>query len=182
MIQPGQFIPVLKLDLAGQETWRYEAKVLQVAPNAVLLVAGFNRPAMLFHGILLGQGDPFVEIYLTDRWYNIYEIHDKTTGQIKGWYCNISLPAEFQPDSISYVDLALDLLVYPDGRMIVLDEDEFAALDINETRRETARRALNELKGWFDQPVSLRLEALNLNPTVLFIPPHQPQDHQEKSQ
>ena len=57
MIQPGQFIPVLKLDLAGQETWRYEAKVLQVAPNAVLLVAGFNRPAMLFHGILLGQGD-----------------------------------------------------------------------------------------------------------------------------
>ena len=182
MMHPGQLISVLKLNLAGQETWRYEAKVLQVSANAVLLMAGFNRPEMLFHGILLGQGDPFVEIYLNDRWYNIYEIHDKADGRIKGWYCNISLPAVFGDDTISYVDLALDLLVYPDGRMLVLDEDEFAELNLDETRQEQARRALNELKGWFDQPVSLRLEALILTPAMLFVPPYQPQDNQEKSQ
>jgi len=182
MMDPGQFISVLKLNLAGQETWRYEAKVLQVSVNAVLLVAGFNRPEMMFHGILLGQGDPFVEIYLNDRWYNIYEIHDKADGRIKGWYCNISLPAEFGENTISYIDLALDLLVYPDGRMLVLDEDEFAELNLDETRQEGARRALDELKGWFDQPVSLHLEALNLTPTMLFLPPCQPQDNQEKSQ
>ena len=48
--------------------------------------------------------------------------------------------------------------------MLVLDEDEFAELNLDETRQERARRALDELKGWFDQPVSLRLEALNLTP------------------
>ena len=151
MIHPGQSIVVLKLNLAGQETWRYEAKVLQVSPNAVLLVAGFNRPEMMFHGILLGQGDPFIEIYFNDRWYNIYEIHDTADGHIKGWYCNISLPAVFGEDSISYVDLALDLLVYPDGRQLVLDEDEFADLEITPETCLKALAALEELMAEFSR-------------------------------
>jgi protein associated with RNAse G/E len=173
-MHPGQLISVFKLNLAGEETWRYAAKVLQVSDHAILLVAGFNRPERMFHGILLGQGDPFVEIYMNDRWYNIYEIHDKADGCIKGWYCNISLPAEFGDDSISYVDLALDLLVYPDGQMLVLDEDEFAELNLDETQQERARRALNELKGWFDQPVSLRLEKLDFLVCPLLRSPDQP--------
>ena len=38
-------------------------------------------------------------------------------------------------DVISYVDLALDLWVAPDGTQTVLDEDEFAAIDLDaETR------------------------------------------------
>ena len=162
MIEAGQMISVLKLDVEGRETWRYEAKVLKVTERAVLLVAGFNRPEMMFHGILLGEGDPFIEIYYADRWYNLYEIHDKGDGRIKGWYCNISLPAEFGPDTVSYVDLALDLLVYPDGRMQVLDEDEFAALELDETRRENARRVLLELQNWFSEQNNLRLEEVNL--------------------
>jgi hypothetical protein len=156
-MHPGQLISVFKLNLAGEETWRYAAKVLQVSDHAILLVAGFNRPERMFHGILLGQGDPFVEIYMNDRWYN-----------------NISLPAEFGDDSISYVDLALDLLVYPDGQMLVLDEDEFAELNLDETQQERARRALNELKGWFDQPVSLRLEKLDFLVCPLLRSPDQP--------
>lgn len=173
-MHPGQLISVRKLNLAGNETWRYEAKVLQVSPNAVLLVAGFNRPERMFHGILLGQGDPFVEIYFNDRWYNIYEIHDKADGRIKGWYCNITLPAEFGEDSISYVDLALDLLVYPDGQMLVLDEDEFAELNLNKTRQAQARRALDELQGWFKPPLNLRLEEYSLSTGPAARTPDQP--------
>ena len=175
-------IVVQKFNHNGQLITKYDGAVLDSGPHWVCLRAIFQRADVNLGFVTFRQGDVFIEWFYDDRWYNIFAIHDRDTGELKGWYCNISLPAEFQPDSISYVDLALDLLVYPDGRMIVLDEDEFAALDINETRRETARRALNELKGWFDQPVSLRLEALNLNPTVLFIPPHQPQNNQEKSQ
>ena len=128
----------------------------------------------MFHGILLGQGDPFVEIYFNDRWYNIYEIHDKADGRIKGWYCNITLPAEFGQDSISYVDLALDLLVYPDGQMLVLDEDEFAELNLDKTRQAQARRALDELQGWFKSPLILRLEELSLSTFPAASTPDQP--------
>ena len=43
-------------------------------------------------------------------------------------------------------DLALDLWVAPDGRTLVLDEEEFAALPLRPMEREAARRALAELQ------------------------------------
>ena len=47
---------------------------------------------------------------------------------------------------ISYVDLALDLWVAPDGTQTVLDKDEFAALDLDEDTRLQAWSALQELQ------------------------------------
>jgi predicted RNA-binding protein associated with RNAse of E/G family len=71
------------------------------------------------------------------------------------------MPAEISvgqaPLQISYVDLALDLLVFPDGRQLVLDEDEFAALDLNASTITSAHAALEELKVIFKAPVRLRL-------------------------
>ncbi len=107
---------VIKRNVEGEETWRYPARVLHRKPGAVLIEAYFNRPDTPFHGILLGQGDRFLEAYYSDRWYNLFEIHDRLDDSLKGWYCNVTLPAEIGEPTISYIDLALDLLVYPDGR------------------------------------------------------------------
>ena len=43
------------------------------------------------------------------------------------YYCNLGLPIAGQHDVYQFVDLDLDLLVYPGGRHAILDEDEFAA-------------------------------------------------------
>jgi hypothetical protein len=137
---------VIKRDLQGQETWRYRGSILQVCPNFIRLEAAFNRPDTPFFGILLGQGDRFVETFYTDRWYNIFEIHDRQDDSLKGWYCNIAYPAIIQESTISYIDLALDLLVYPDGRQLVLDEDEFYALPLSDQDRKHACAALAELQ------------------------------------
>ena len=54
---------------------------------------------------------------------------------------------------IRYADLALDLLVFPDGRQLVLDEDEFAGLDLPRILQEQARAGLRELQRLFtDNP------------------------------
>ena len=135
---------VIKRNVEGEETWRYPAKVLRRKPGAMLIEAYFNRPDTPFHGITLAQGDRFIEAYYRDRWYNLFEIHDHLDGSLKGWYCNVALPAEIDADTISYVDLALDLLVYPDGKQLVLDEDEFTGLAITP---EVRRQALDALKG-----------------------------------
>ena len=124
----GQPITVIKLNPAGQETWRYTGHVLQRQDGQVTLEALFNREDIPFHGILLGKGDRFVETYYADHWYNIFEIHDRADDRLKGWYCNVTKPAELSPDEVCYVDLALDLLVYPDGSYLILDEDEFSAV------------------------------------------------------
>jgi len=76
-----------------------------------------------------------VEVYYTDRFYNIFEIHDRDDRYLKGWYCNVGPPAVMEADNrLSYVDLALDLWVVPDGVQTELDEDEFAALDLARKR------------------------------------------------
>lgn len=141
----GQSITVVKLNLAGQETWRYTGHVLQRQDGQVTLEALFNREDIPFHGILLGKGDRFIETYYADHWYNIFEIHDRADDRLKGWYCNVTRPAELSPDEVCYVDLALDLLVYPDGSYLILDEDEFSALGVDDFTRIKARQALDEL-------------------------------------
>jgi hypothetical protein len=145
-------VVVIKRIPPGEEKWRYAGRILERSAGWVKLEAFFNRDDLPFHEIVLGRGDRFVETYYSDRWFNIFEIHDRSDDHLKGWYCNVSLPAEIGDGQISYVDLALDLLVYPDGRQLVLDEDEFVALDLPAEWRAQAMRALGELQSMFLTP------------------------------
>lgn len=142
-------ITVSKLDIHGRETWRYSGKVLERGEAFIQLEALFDRDDAVFHGITLQRGDRFVEIFYSDRWYNIFEIYDRDKNLLKGWYCNIGLPAEIEDSRVSYRDLALDLLVHPDGTQFVLDEDEFAILPLDEDQRRQACQALDELQEHF---------------------------------
>ena len=142
-IQPE--ITVIKMNLLGEETWRYQGFILEKNEKSLLIEAFFNREDLLFNGITLKENDRFLERYYQDRWYNIFEIHDRDDDCIKGWYCNVTRPAVFHSDSIAYVDLALDLLVYPDGKYLILDEDEFENLPLDSETQTRAHQALEEL-------------------------------------
>ena len=144
-------IRVLKRNLQGEVTWQYEGHVLRHEPNAVVLEAYFNRPDLPFMDTVFREKDRFVETFYTDRWYNIFEIYDRDDGKLKGWYCNIGQPAALGNGTISYIDLALDLWVSPDGTPTVLDEDEFNALNLEPADREQALRALDELRKLFEK-------------------------------
>ena len=145
-------ITVVKLDAAGKETWRYQGRILRHEGSQLVLEAFFDRDDMLFHGMPLCRGDRFVETYYTDRWYNVYEIHSRADDSLRGWYCNVSLPARLDGDKLFFTDLALDLLVFPDGRQIVLDEDEFYRLNLAPQTLERALSTLEELQARFKQP------------------------------
>ncbi len=156
-------ITVIKRNIAGQETWRYSGHVLKRTNNAVILEALFNMDDTSFMGIVLKRGDRFVELYYFDHWYNIFQIHDRDDDTLKGWYCNISQPAVFESeDRLSFIDLALDLWVSPSGTQTVLDEDEFAALSLDEATKLKALSALDELKAIFSSPkaFSITLETI----------------------
>lgn len=157
-----QDIAIIKRNIQGDETFRYTGRVLRSGANGILVEAFFNRPDFLFNGMWLNEGDRFVELYFTDRWYNIFEIHERGDDTLKGWYCNVTRPAEIQNGSISYIDLALDLLVFPDGSQIVLDEDEFSELDLDASTSQMARNGLEGLKAIFKPPIEFRLETVDL--------------------
>ena len=143
-------ITVIKRNLAGQVVIQYSARVLRSRSNYVVLEARFNHADTPILDAILKSNDRFVEIYYTDRWYNIFAVHDRDDDRIKGFYCNIGCPAVLESGGrISYVDLALDLWVAPDGTQTVLDEDEFTALDLDAETRRQARAGLKELQQLF---------------------------------
>jgi predicted RNA-binding protein associated with RNAse of E/G family len=142
-------ITVSKRNEHNLETWRYKARLLEDKDSRIVLEARFDREDTSLHGMILAKGDRFVETYYTNRWYNTFEIHAREDDQLRGWYCNIGKPAEFDGQVLSYIDLALDLLVFPDGRQIVLDQDEFAELDITNQVRQQALNALANLRSLF---------------------------------
>jgi len=136
-------IKVQKKNLAGEVTYEYEGILLERDVNSIKIEALFDREDMPFQDVVLKKEDRFVEYYYSDRWYNVFEIYNRDDGKIKGWYCNIGMPAMFENGIVSYVDLALDLWVSSNGEQTVLDEDEFLALDLDE---ELYAGALNGLK------------------------------------
>ena len=146
----GSTITVHKLDEQGVEVFHYNGILIGERGNSLTLEAYYERSDVQFFGLTFREGDRFIETYYSDHWFNIFEIHD-TDDDIKGWYCNITRSARIEQGHIYAEDLALDLLVYPDGRVQVLDEDEFEAMELSESDRKNALSALEELKQWVER-------------------------------
>ena len=142
-------VKVQKKNAAGEVTYEYEGVLLSRDEHSITLEALFDRSDMPFMDVVFKKGDRFIETYYTDRWYNIFAIHDREDDKVKGWYCNIGMPAVFEDGVVSYVDLALDLWVSANGQQTVLDEDEFEQLQLDEELSSGAHRGLEELKSLF---------------------------------
>jgi protein associated with RNAse G/E len=153
-------ISLIKRNHRGIEVWRYSGRLIKQTSRGVLVEAAFNRSDLPFHGLVFKHNDRFLELYLVNHWFNIYEIHDRNTGAIKGWYCNVTRPAEIQTDQIAYDDLALDLLVFLDGRQLVLDEDEFTLLGLTKEEAQNAQGGLDQLKEIFNNPALFSFDKL----------------------
>lgn len=138
-------IVVYKLDHEGREVWHYPARVLGRDAHSVRLEAYFNRDDMDLGYTVFKRGDRFIETFYNDRWYNIFAVYDRDDGHLKGWYCNIARPAELGVDSVRCEDLALDVWVEADGTTTVLDEDEFAGLELAPSERLAAKKGLEIL-------------------------------------
>ncbi|MFN8412164.1 MAG: DUF402 domain-containing protein [Anaerolineales bacterium] len=137
---------IQKKNLNGEVVFEYDGEVIAHDEMSVTLEAFFGRNDMAFMNVILKKGDRFVETFYTDRWYNIFEIYDRDDKELKGWYCNIGKPAVVEVDVVSYIDLALDLWVAPDGTQTVLDEDEFEELKLDDTLRQKALAGMDDLQ------------------------------------
>lgn len=139
-------ITVYKCDHEGRVVWQYAGKVLERGPDWVCLTAVFNGREFDMEFITFRRGDVFTEWFYADRWYNVFRIADGPTGALKGWYCNITRPAQIAADSVRADDLALDVFVTPAGAFMLLDKDEFDALNLPPNDQQAALRAVAALR------------------------------------
>ena len=138
-------IVVHKLDHAGREKLSYSGRVLRRGESSVVVEAFFSRETMELNYVTLKPGDRFVERFYGDRWYNVFAIYDADNGAFKGWYCNVTRPAEISDGHVRAEDLELDMFVSPDGVITLLDEAEFEALGLSSEESASARAGLEEL-------------------------------------
>ncbi|MFQ5942858.1 MAG: DUF402 domain-containing protein [Anaerolineales bacterium] len=142
----GRPVTVHKMNSDGDEVFRYRGTVLHSTESSLTLEAIYELEEKNLSGLKLRPGDRFVETHYSDRWYNVLAVYDVDSGKHKGWYCNITRPAHIVGAAVLAEDLALDLVVFPDGTWAVLDEDEFSDLEIDSGDRENAEAALRELQ------------------------------------
>jgi protein associated with RNAse G/E len=142
----GRPLVVQKLFYDGSKSYRWVGREIQRDADHLFFTAVFERDGRDLGYVRFEKGDVFYEWYYFDRWYNVFQVYSKE-GVLKGWYCNVTAPAKVD-EELTFVDLALDLWVWPDMRYLVLDEDEFAeheAALYSAEHTRTARAALAEL-------------------------------------
>ena len=138
-------ITVIKQNPQGAEMLRYQGEVIERSPTKVVIQAAWSNPPKDLGYTRFEAGDSFTEYYYSDRWFNIFDILG-SDDQRKGWYCNIAQPAVIFDDRIEQIDLFLDVWVNPQGKPLLLDEDEFAAATtLTEEQRMGARAGLQTL-------------------------------------
>lgn len=121
---------IRKYDHLGNLKVHYEGRLVSrdVQSRCIVAEAEWISPTARLGYVTLNAGDLFIETFYENRWYNIFQIQSPQ-GQLKGWYANISRPARIVPEAneveIEWDDLALDVWMWPNGKMQTMDEHEF---------------------------------------------------------
>ncbi len=139
-------ITVIKRDARGEDELSYHAVLREVTEEFICIDAIFEMADRDLGYIKLRRGDQFREWFYRDRWFNIFRVADGETNSLRGWYCNITRPPIIEGHQIAAEDLCLDVFVYPDGRTLLLDEDDFAKLKLAPGEAEKAWQAVAAIR------------------------------------
>jgi predicted RNA-binding protein associated with RNAse of E/G family len=137
---------VHKNDHRGEKLLEYSGEIVGRGEGWLCLRAAYNNPDKDAGYVVFRRGDTFTEWYYSDRWYNVFALHDVSDGHFKGWYCNITRPAHLSDELITADDLALDVFVSPLRDILVLDEDEFDALELPPEEQRAAWNAVAAIR------------------------------------
>ena len=144
-------VTINKLDHRGRILHRYPGEITYRDDRCVVARCVWDSPEPHDLGLFcLMPGDIFIEFYYPHKWFNVFAIYD-VAGILKGWYCNVTAPVEIGQDQIRWRDMALDLLVLPDGEQALLDVAEFDDLCPDAELRVQAEGALRTIRRWLTE-------------------------------
>lgn len=95
--------------------------------------------------------EPAICFFYPDRWYNIISMIRKSGIY---YYCNVATPCVYDGEALKNIDLDLDVKVFPNGDVELLDEDEFEEhqkqmqydQDIIDLAKDAAQQLLDKIK------------------------------------
>jgi protein associated with RNAse G/E len=141
-----------KYDGRVRKTWT--GGVLSESDELVILVARFEKTVKHNDLGIIEAGTVSFEHFWLDRWYNVFRFH-KPDGEMLAHYVNIAMPAKLEGDVLSYIDLDIDVIQWADGRVEVLDRDDFEENQVKYSYPPdviaSAERALTEVLALIDK-------------------------------
>jgi len=135
-------ITINALKYNGELRRSWEAGLIREGPDLIVAVGVFEQSVRHNDLGLIQQGTVSFEYFWPERWYNVFRFADPD-GSFRNFYCNIAMPPRVQGDVLEFIDLDIDVVIWPGGRREVLDLDDF---EINSQR--------------YSYPDDLRLKAL----------------------
>lgn len=118
----------------------FPCQAVELTRDRAVLLYTLPSPGQVA-GLALPAGTLTIAYYWIDRPYNVYH-WISPVGHTLAYYFNLSGPVSLTPDTVEWEDLEVDILVTPDGRARVLDEDrvpESAAGRLPEIARGRSR-------------------------------------------
>jgi len=121
----GEIITVQARKFDGRLHREWQARLVSQDDSLIVVEGVFEDEIRHPQLGLIAPGTLSTEYYWTSRCYSVFRFR-APGGELRNYYCNINLPAEFDGSVLTFVDLDIDVLVAPDFSLRILDEDEFA--------------------------------------------------------
>lgn len=145
---PSNEITVVVFKHDGSEYRRWRGRLVEQDVPLLVLHAEFEVDVS--HPLLgeIKRGTRLIEYYWLDRWYNVFRFLEDNGGT-RLYYCNVNKPPAFDGQTLSYIDLDIDLIVRPDYSYEVQDLEEFelnsAKYGYSDEEKANASSAVNGL-------------------------------------
>ena len=111
-------------------SYKHDGELHRVWKNVIVLSRTEDEIVILNDKVDVIDGDgrrwktrePAICFFYKQYWFNIICM---LRGDEIYYYCNLSSPYVLDQEGIKYVDYDLDVKVFPDGEIVLLDRDEY---------------------------------------------------------
>ncbi|HEY0048697.1 MAG TPA: DUF402 domain-containing protein [Pyrinomonadaceae bacterium] len=135
-----------KFDDRIHRSW--QARLLEETEEFYLLVGEFDSEVKHSKLGVIGRGTVSYEYYWKNEWYNVFRFHEPN-GELRNFYCNINRPPQLADNVLDYIDLEIDILVWRDFSLEILDLDEYEEssqkFDFSDDVKYKVEESLNKL-------------------------------------
>lgn len=127
---------------ASSVEYRCERLLIEPGRKAVLRYVVPAARRLEGTDLVIPAGVVTVGHFWVDRPYNAYRF--TAGGRTLALYCSIATETRIADDLVEYLDLAVDVLITPDGTATVLDEEEVPR-DLDPKHRRTIAEAIERI-------------------------------------
>ena len=112
------------------QSFKHDGSLHRTWAKGFVIEAGVRRVIAVTNKTWVTEADgrrwftrePAICFFYPDHWYNVITMIRKTGIY---YYCNLASPSLYDGEAIKNIDYDLDVKLFPDGRIEILDEDEY---------------------------------------------------------